>query len=150
MHELLLYGQVPAARHEQVLKILAGIAAMQPRIFHERQLVYKPLRPLEEAKVNKKFPNKPAKPQNLIYHRLVEQLTEDDFGKESPLMIRQSAKDTSEPTRQWTIRVEETPEPETKTLVMRPASETEAHDQILQRMADPETYRLDCLHSFSK
>ena len=42
MHELLLFGQVPFAQHDQVLKILAGIAAMQPRIVTERHLIYKP------------------------------------------------------------------------------------------------------------
>ena len=42
MHELLLFGQVPASRHDQVLKVLAGIAAMQPQLVTERHLVFKP------------------------------------------------------------------------------------------------------------
>lgn len=42
MHELLLFGQVPSSRHEQVLSILAGIAAMQPQPFLEKRLVFKP------------------------------------------------------------------------------------------------------------
>ena len=42
MHELLLFGQVPAAQHPQVLKILAGIAAMQPQTLVERHLILKP------------------------------------------------------------------------------------------------------------
>lgn len=44
MHELLLFGQVAASRHEQVLSILAGIAAMQPQPFVEKHLIYKPAR----------------------------------------------------------------------------------------------------------
>lgn len=44
MHELLLFGQVPPSRHEQVLSILAGIAAMQPQPFLEKHLVFKPAR----------------------------------------------------------------------------------------------------------
>ena len=44
MHELLLFGQVPASRHDQVLNILAGFAAMQPVPFLENHLVFKPNR----------------------------------------------------------------------------------------------------------
>ena len=44
MHELLLFGQVPYTRHDQVLKILAGIAAMQPQSITERHLIFKPTR----------------------------------------------------------------------------------------------------------
>jgi mediator of RNA polymerase II transcription subunit 18 len=46
MHELLLFGQVPPQRHDQVLKILAGIAAMQPHMLVERHLIFKPRRPI--------------------------------------------------------------------------------------------------------
>ena len=44
MHELSLFGQVPSWRHEQVLKILAGIAGMQPQRVLERHLIFKPSR----------------------------------------------------------------------------------------------------------
>lgn len=44
MHELLLFGQVPASRHNQVLNILAGIAAMQPQPILENHLIFKPNR----------------------------------------------------------------------------------------------------------
>lgn len=44
MHELLLFGQVPASRHTQVLNVLAGIAAMQPQPVLEKHLVFKPNR----------------------------------------------------------------------------------------------------------
>lgn len=44
MHELLLFGQVPATRHDQVLNVLAGIAAMQPQPVLEKHLVFKPNR----------------------------------------------------------------------------------------------------------
>jgi len=42
MHELLLFGQVPLSQHDQMLKILSGIAAMQPHAVIERHLIYKP------------------------------------------------------------------------------------------------------------
>ena len=45
MHELLLHASVPSSRHDQVLSILAGIAAMQPIPMLERHLVFKPSRP---------------------------------------------------------------------------------------------------------
>ena len=44
MHELLLFGQVPSSRHDQVLNILAGVAAMQPVPVVEKHLVFKPNR----------------------------------------------------------------------------------------------------------
>ena len=44
MHELLLFGQVPSSRHDQVLNILAGVAAMQPVTVLEKHLVFKPKR----------------------------------------------------------------------------------------------------------
>ena len=42
MHELLLFGQVPATHHDLVLKILAGVAAMQPQPLAERHLIFMP------------------------------------------------------------------------------------------------------------
>ena len=45
MHELLLFGQVPASRHDQILKVLAGIAAMQPQLVVERHLIFRPTKP---------------------------------------------------------------------------------------------------------
>ncbi|KAI9764669.1 MAG: Mediator of RNA polymerase II transcription subunit 18, partial [Candelina submexicana] len=44
MHELLLFAQVPTSRHDQLLKIIAGIAAMQPQRVLERHLIFKPSR----------------------------------------------------------------------------------------------------------
>jgi len=45
MYELSLFGQVSGSRHDQVLKVLAGVAAMPPRTLHERHLVFKPTKP---------------------------------------------------------------------------------------------------------
>lgn len=92
MHELLLYGQVPATRHEQVLKILAGVAAMQPRRALERHIVYKPTREPEEPgahlsrrggtqNVAAARPAKQIGPKDLFYSQLVQKLSEGDFGR---------------------------------------------------------------------
>ena len=44
MHELLLQASVPFHRHEQILHILAGLAAMQPQPVLELHHVFKPNR----------------------------------------------------------------------------------------------------------
>lgn len=44
MHELLLFAQVPAARQDQLLKILAGIAGMSPQDIFERHVIFRPKR----------------------------------------------------------------------------------------------------------
>lgn len=49
MHELLLFGQIPSSRHNQLLNILAGLAAMQPQPLIEKHLVFKPNRKLTSA-----------------------------------------------------------------------------------------------------
>ena len=45
MHELLLHASVPAYRHDHILSILAGIAAMQAIPILEKHLIFKPSRP---------------------------------------------------------------------------------------------------------
>lgn len=44
MHELLLFAQVPPSRHNYVLNILVGLAAMQPQPIYEKHLIFKPAR----------------------------------------------------------------------------------------------------------
>lgn len=52
MQELLLFGQVPSPRHDYVLSVLAGIAAMQPKPILEKHLVFKPSRPLTSVRAS--------------------------------------------------------------------------------------------------
>jgi len=141
MHELLLYGQVPVTRHEQALKILAGVAAMQPRTFLQRQLIYKPSRPREEAKPNKKYPNKLVKPQHSTYIQLTEELVEHDFGKQRPLAAARDGDSTAQTSYPWIMKTQETPEPETKSLVLRQTDEIEINDELLQNVLDPANNR---------
>jgi mediator of RNA polymerase II transcription subunit 18 len=138
MHEFLLYGQVPVERHEQVLKILAGVAAMQPQPLFERHLIYRPLRSNEDNKPNKKFPNKPVKPQTLTFQHLVRQLDQSDFGKPSPILLESASNDkASLPAYAWRIKTQETPEPEIKTLILRQATETVLDNDQLRSFLDP-------------
>ncbi|KAI9793512.1 MAG: Mediator of RNA polymerase II transcription subunit 18 [Peltula sp. TS41687] len=44
MHELLLFAQVPSARHDQILNIIAGIAGMSPKKIIERHVIFRPNR----------------------------------------------------------------------------------------------------------
>ncbi|CAG5182151.1 uncharacterized protein ALTATR162_LOCUS10017 [Alternaria atra] len=95
MHELSLYGQVTFARYEQVLNILAGVAAMQPQRIFERNIIYKPTREPEEPGSNlgrrggtQTVAQKQAKQAAsvVLYHtRLVQKLSEDDFAAEDGL-----------------------------------------------------------------
>lgn len=138
MHELLLYGQVPLERHDQVLKILAGIAAMQPQTLFERHLIYKPMRSAQDSKPNKKFPNKPVKPQTLTFQHLVRQLDQSEFGKDSEILVEtENIANASRPTFTWRIKTQETPEPETKTIVLRQATDTPLQKDQLRVFLDP-------------
>lgn len=138
MHELSLYGQVPLERHDQVLKILAGIAAMQPQTLFERHLIYKPMRSAQDSKPNKKFPNKPVKPQTLTFQHLVRQLDQSEFGKDSEILVEtENIANASRPTFTWRIKTQETPEPETKTIVLRQATDTPLQKDQLRVFLDP-------------
>ncbi|KAF1928601.1 uncharacterized protein M421DRAFT_62223 [Didymella exigua CBS 183.55] len=91
MHELLLYGQVSVARHDQVLKILAGFAAMQPRRVLQRRIIYKPEREPEEPgshlrrggtqNVAVKQKQQSTTPTQLYFTHLVQILSDEDFGR---------------------------------------------------------------------
>jgi mediator of RNA polymerase II transcription subunit 18 len=125
MHELLLYGQVPAGRHDQVLKILAGVAAVQPRRILQRCIVYKPQREPEEPGLNVRRggtqnvvpvkQNKPAAIANALYYtKLVQKLSEEDFGAADGLpqadgkVLSADVKDGEEP--KWSTRWEDIPD----------------------------------------
>jgi mediator of RNA polymerase II transcription subunit 18 len=138
MHELLLYGQVPLERHDQVLKILAGIAAMQPQTLFERHLIYRPMRSAQDNKPNKKFPNKPVKPQPLTFQHLVRQLDQSEFGKDSAILLESGDNGSvSRPAYTWRLKTQETPEPETKTIVLRQATDTALGNDQLRLFLDP-------------
>ncbi|KAI4852287.1 hypothetical protein E4T44_01584 [Aureobasidium sp. EXF-8845] len=138
MHELLLYGQVPLERHDQVLRIIAGIAAMQPQTLFERHLIYRPVRSAQDNKPNKKFPNKPVKPQPLTFQHLVRRLDHSDFGKESEVLLEsENIQDAPQSAYTWRITTQETPEPETKTMVLRQATDVALDNSQLRRFLDP-------------
>ncbi|KAF1976003.1 hypothetical protein BU23DRAFT_58523 [Bimuria novae-zelandiae CBS 107.79] len=139
MHELLLYGQLPAPRHEQVLKILAGYAAMQPRRVLERHILYKPTREPEEPGAHlgrgggsQTVGGKPVKQQgtvkSLFYTRLVQKLDEGDFGRadEQPADSKRLSADVGsgeEPT--WSFEFQDMPDTGDRGVSVRLASSTD-------------------------
>jgi mediator of RNA polymerase II transcription subunit 18 len=125
MYELLLYGTVSAGRHDQVLKILAGLAAMQPQRLLERCILYKPQREPEEPGLHmrrggtqnvavKQATKQTAAAAALYYTKLIQKLSEEDFGGESGVQqldgqsLSADVKDGEEP--RWSMRWEDIPD----------------------------------------
>ncbi|KAF2018170.1 hypothetical protein BU24DRAFT_344776 [Aaosphaeria arxii CBS 175.79] len=117
MYELLLYGQVPQTRHEQVLKVLAGVAAMQPRRIVKRHIVYRPTREPEEPGSNLrrggsqavavKNTARPGGSKPLYFTHLVQRLPES-FERENtrsteddPAVAKQDAVSESQWSHEW-------------------------------------------------
>ncbi|KAL6707963.1 hypothetical protein ACN47E_003637 [Coniothyrium glycines] len=138
MHELLLYGQVPAGRHDQVLKILAGVAAMQPRRVLERRIVYKPQREPEEPGTNLRRggtqaiavkQTKPTAAPALYYTKLVQRLSQDDFGTgdglphENGRALSADVKAGEEP--RWSVVFEDLPDTGDRGVSIRFTNTTE-------------------------
>jgi mediator of RNA polymerase II transcription subunit 18 len=133
MHELLLYGQVPAGRHDQVLKILAGLAAVQPQRILERCIVYKPQREPEEPGLNQRrggtqnIAVKQVKPNTaaaaLYYTKLIQKLSEEDFGAENGKLLSADVKDGEEP--KWSTRWEDIPDTGDRGVSIRFTNTTE-------------------------
>jgi mediator of RNA polymerase II transcription subunit 18 len=144
MHELLLFGQLPAARHGQLLNVLAGLSAMQPKRVIERHVLFKPTRePVELAVVRgagagtkdgqaqpKKKQQQQQQPQQTgdLYHtHLVKDLEEDDFGTAANEDQRMDMDgfDEEEEERVWRLRFEDVPEPGKRTAILRMVESTD-------------------------
>jgi mediator of RNA polymerase II transcription subunit 18, fungi type len=128
MHELLLLGQVPQAKHEIVYKILAGLSAMQPQRIIERHIVYKPIREPQPpgrtghiGGTQNIAPDKRTGPiqatKELYYMQLVQQLEEKDLGD-----------DLSQGKGQWTLQFYDVPTPGKRQAVMRYSNNVSVSD----------------------
>ena len=144
MQEFILYSQVLAARHGQVLNILAGVTASQPAKLSEQTVIYQQLKTAETAGVKKGQTKQAPQSQRLNYVKLVRDLIQDTgVGK-------------------WRLRAEEVPEPGLKSAISRHVSERDSNEAELERFG-PEsgwyrcvaqftasgTYRLYCLYKWS-
>lgn len=122
MHELLLFGQVPASRHEQLLKILAGVTAMQPHRIIERHAVYKPAKgpiqqrvqvggsqSIQQQKLQKE---KLAQSTDMFYVQLVQEVDDTTSPSQNP----------------WTMQFQDVPIPGKRPVVLRQTSKIELVD----------------------
>ncbi|KAF2150565.1 hypothetical protein K461DRAFT_269997 [Myriangium duriaei CBS 260.36] len=109
MHSLSLYAQIPSSRHTQALNILAGISGTQPRETYSHTLIYAPLRAATDPNVISKKSNAAGQQQQqqLSYVQLESEVTQADFGSNSGTV------------HDFTITTQDTPEPETRNLVLR-------------------------------
>ena len=119
MHELLLYGQVPRARHEQVLKVLAGVAAMQPRRVLRRHIVYKPQREPAEPGLHMKRGGtqdvavkntKQVAQKDLYFSQLVQQLSEQGIAEDNAGPAARGHSLKGDGAASWSIEFNDVPE----------------------------------------
>jgi mediator of RNA polymerase II transcription subunit 18, fungi type len=125
MHELLLFGQVSAARHEQVLNVLAGFCAMQPHRVVQRHVLCKPTKnphPIEQAVgggsqhvIQQRKATQNQKPTELYYMHLVKDVSEHDFGHKTD--------EKANSKNPWVWKFHDTPDAGVKSPVLR-----QAHD----------------------
>ncbi|KIW05322.1 hypothetical protein, variant [Verruconis gallopava] len=143
MHELLLFGQIPAARHEQLLNILAGLAAMQPQRVLERHVLFKPTRIPQAAGparggsqgvVSQKQNQQAVRNANTdVFHlELVKALSELEFGKGSESMEVDAT--VTEQEGHWELRFKDTPQPGKRPTILRSAETIEI------KSGDPQAY----------
>ncbi|KAI9874271.1 MAG: Mediator of RNA polymerase II transcription subunit 18 [Pleopsidium flavum] len=100
MHELLLFAQVPPLQHNQLLKILAGVAGMQPHRVVERHLIFKPRRssgqswaPVGGSQGVQNSQTQALQGQlhnELFYLQLVGEVSESSFGSRTAANVKGS------------------------------------------------------------
>ncbi|KAI7286182.1 hypothetical protein KC345_g1326 [Hortaea werneckii] len=122
MQELLLYSQIPATRHDQVLHILAGVTASPPTQITEQHLVYQQTR-IPERNTSKK--NVQPQQQNIqqqrpTYHKL----------------IREVDLKTGQPTGPWRFCAEEIPQAGVSIAVSRAVDERVLADGELENFRE--------------
>lgn len=105
MHELLLFAQVPSARHDQLLSIIAGIAGMPPKNILERHVIFRPKRtpgskagPVGASQVVQSQHLQAIQGQlkgELFYLQLVNDLSDSALRKQEGLQHRSSPRNGS-------------------------------------------------------
>lgn len=143
MHELLLCGQIPAARHSQLLHILAGLTAMQPHRIVERHAVYKPTRPRiqfaaqvggsQALQSTQKQALQKQLSKDMFFVTLVQKIEDVDNLANGDVkekgIIRNEGEGSEEQRdashRTWSIRLTDVPEPAKRPVTMRFESVTD-------------------------
>jgi mediator of RNA polymerase II transcription subunit 18 len=151
MHELLLFGQIPAARHEQMLNILAGLSAMQPQRVLERHVLFKPTRHPQPTGAQRggtqgvqtgapkqvQQANRNANSDVFMVH-LVKTVGEEEFGKSVEGM---DVDHWSEDEGKWELRFKDTPQPGKRPTILRGAENTEIKSGDPQRYMEGLSYK---------
>ncbi|KAI5359957.1 Putative mediator complex, subunit Med18 [Septoria linicola] len=128
MREYLLYTQIPAAREEQVLSILAGLSGNQPTPINEHVVLYAQQKAQEAAVSKKQSQNKPsAVAQPLLNYRLSRDFDVED---EAPSNVQP-----------WTFRAESVPDSGLSGYIARSVTEHPATSDELARMKQPQLYQ---------
>lgn len=147
MHELSLFGQVPASRHNQVLQVLAGIAAMQPQQVVERHFVYKPIRiAAQRAQVggsqavqSQKINAQAQTSKEVFYMQLVRDISGGDKsnssrsalfnGADGAIDVNTEQKEPSVPSKSdWSMQFYDIPEAGKHPVVSRMMNKTDITD----------------------
>jgi len=138
MYELSLFGQVPASRHDQVLKVLTGVAAMAPCPLSERHLVYRPSKmpARKPAQVGgsqgiqdaQKAARQVQNSADMYYLQLVENLNEEFVASKVPEELASKEKSEILGSPRWSIRFYDIPEAGKRPVTARMMSITSVAD----------------------
>ncbi|KAF2100577.1 hypothetical protein NA57DRAFT_74181 [Rhizodiscina lignyota] len=140
MHEVLLFGQVPWGRHEQVLKILAGLCAMQPQRVIERHAVYKPSQaPTQQRGVQvggsqtiqqQQRPNRdrPVQSTELFYVQAIQSLEESDLGDKIPNGSETNGTTNVMKKQSWAMQFQDVPQPGKRAVILRQTTKSKIVD----------------------
>lgn len=165
MYELLLFGQVPAARHEQMLNILAGLTAMHPQRVVELHEQYRPAHQIQRTvqvggsqgvqSVQKKTLQDQLS-KDLYYAQLVRTLDESVLlhdvameGQEATSGVEPSAVGVQAPCP-WSLHIHETPEAGKRPAILRAVSNINFVDGDPQSYMTALGYRLVCRQQWLK
>jgi len=165
MHELLLFGQVPAARHEQMLNVLAGLTAMHPQRVVELHEHYRPAHQIQRTvqvggsqgvqSVQKKTLQDQLS-KDLYYAQLVRTLDESVLlrdvameGQEATNGVEPSAVGAQAPCP-WSLHIHETPEAGKRPAILRAVSNINIVDGDPQSYTTALGYRFVCRQQWLK
>ena len=124
MHEFILHSQITAARQNQVLQVLAGVAAHQPVKFLEQNVIYQQLKNADVAPVSKKgSASQNLQARKLRYQRLVRDVASEDTPGE------------------WKMVNEEVPEASVKDLNARRVLESIINKTESSRFRETDRYK---------
>jgi len=142
MHEIFLFGQVPNARHQQVLSVLSGYASQDPSKVIEQHVIFRPVRspPVAEGlkggsqtiasgKVNQQAAQTG---KEIFYWRLVKVFKESQLG---------TAAGPADPNKGWRTVFYDVPEPGKRTVGLRMFLEVDIESNDPKRYMEQEGYK---------